>query len=101
MKCNSISIIIIAAVISAWSFAGAGVEVQAPPLTAVIGALGDEVRLIDGKLQNRESLCFIGISFTLDGRDVVLVQTGIGKVNAAMTITIVQLLNSSNETSMK
>ena len=89
MKCNPIPIVILFAVISSGSFAG--VEMQAPPLTAVIGASGDEVRLIEGKLQNREILRFIGISFTrgkLDGRDVVLAQTGIGKVNAAMTIAV-------------
>lgn len=66
-------------------------EIPAPPLTAIIGAFGEDIRLIENKIQDKEVHLFIGIKFSrgkLNGRNVVLAQTGVGKVNAAMTTAV-------------
>ena len=62
-----------------------------PPVTAVIGALEMEVLLLKQELENAVEEEILGLIFTtgdISGRDVVLVRSGIGKVNAAMTVTI-------------
>lgn len=60
--------------------------------TAVLGAFADETALLKQQLSNRKGHCFEGISFftgKLNNRPTVLANTGIGKVNAAMTTTLV------------
>ena len=62
-----------------------------PPLTAIIGAFGEEVGLIERKIQDKKDLVFLGINFSqgkLNGRNVVLARTGIGKINAAMVTAV-------------
>jgi adenosylhomocysteine nucleosidase len=62
-----------------------------PPLTAIISAFDEEVRLIDGRLQDKKVSSFLGLKFSqgkLKGRNVVLARTGVGKVNAAMTVAV-------------
>jgi adenosylhomocysteine nucleosidase len=59
--------------------------------TAVLGAFADETVLLKQQLSNRKDYSFEGISFftgKLNNRPVVLADTGIGKVNAAMTTTL-------------
>jgi adenosylhomocysteine nucleosidase len=61
------------------------------PVTAIMGAFDKEVllladRLVDPKVRVIEEIRFV--SGRLEGRDVVIVWTGIGKVNAAMTTTL-------------
>ncbi len=62
------------------------------PVTAILGAYGDEITLLLGKVENKKESNVGGLSFTegeLDGRSVVVALTGIGKVNAAITTTLV------------
>ena len=62
------------------------------PLTAVLGAMPDEVRLLVNRLQDKQAAEHLGMKFytgTLAGRRVVVAYTGIGKVNAAMTTTLI------------
>jgi adenosylhomocysteine nucleosidase len=61
------------------------------PITALLGAFSDEVKLLEESVQNKKVKVIHGISFTtgkLNGRRVVIALTGIGKVNAAMTTTL-------------
>lgn len=58
---------------------------------AVIGAMEQEVELLRGALQNIETISIANSEYTTgtyDGKDVVLLKSGIGKVNAAMSTTI-------------
>lgn len=70
----------------------------APPpkktLTALLGAFGAEVALVKQTLTNPRSMSINGIEFAtgrIGNQDVVVAETGIGKVNAAMTTAL--LLN--------
>ena len=67
-------------------------QIQAQkPLTAILGAFSDEVKLLEDSLQNKQIVNLKGIRFLtgeLRGRSVVVALTGVGKVNAAMTTTI-------------
>jgi adenosylhomocysteine nucleosidase len=61
---------------------------SAAPRTAVVGAFDEEISLILGQVEVAEVQEVLGIRFTvgrLHGRDVVVVESGVGKVNAAMT----------------
>jgi adenosylhomocysteine nucleosidase len=61
-------------------------------LTAILGAFPPELILLQAQLQNKKDTVIQHIHFTegiLNGRQVVLAQTGIGKVNAAITTTLV------------
>jgi len=60
-------------------------------ITAIIGAFRVEITLLQDKLTDRQEYEIEGIKFAagkLSGRDVVTVWTGVGKVNAAMTTTL-------------
>jgi adenosylhomocysteine nucleosidase len=60
-------------------------------ITAVLGAFPAEVALIHSMIKQPKELVYQGIRFTegiLNGRHIVLAQTGIGKVNAAITTTL-------------
>ncbi len=64
------------------------------PLTALLGAFGAEVALVKQSLTNPKSMSLNGIEFTtgrIGNQEVVVAETGIGKVNAAMTTAL--LLN--------
>ena len=61
------------------------------PITAILGAYGDEITLLLGKVENKKETRIGGLPFTegtLNGRRVVVALTGIGKVNAAITTTL-------------
>jgi adenosylhomocysteine nucleosidase len=61
------------------------------PVTAILGAFEREVTLLEDRLTGRREHQIEGIRFVagrLHGRNVVAVWTGIGKVNAAMTTTL-------------
>lgn len=61
------------------------------PVTAILGAFGDEVNILVEKVQQKKVNTVQGIRFTrgiLNGRKVVIALTGIGKVNAAITTTL-------------
>jgi adenosylhomocysteine nucleosidase len=60
-------------------------------VTAILGAFEREVTLIEDQLTERGEQRIEGIRFVrgkLNGEEVVVVWTGIGKVNAAMTTTL-------------
>ena len=64
---------------------------RSEPVTAILGAFEREVTLLEDRLTERREHQIEGIRFVtgkLHGRDVVVVWTGIGKVNAAMTTTL-------------
>ncbi len=59
---------------------------------AIVGAFDEEVSLLQSKLVDKHSTTFLGLKFVrglLNGKDVVVAATGMGKVNAAMTTTII------------
>lgn len=56
-------------------------------MTGVIGAMESEVNAIYAQMENKEIVEYNGIKFykgSLYGKDVVVIQCGIGKVNAAL-----------------
>ncbi|WP_178862740.1 5'-methylthioadenosine/S-adenosylhomocysteine nucleosidase [Thiomicrorhabdus cannonii] len=58
---------------------------------AIIGAMEEEVTLLRSRMQNLQTQTHAGYAFYLgdiDGIDVVLLRSGIGKVNAAISSTI-------------
>lgn len=61
------------------------------PVTAILGAFGEEVEIIESQLEQVQFHTLLGIDFItgrLKHRRIVLAQTGIGKVNAAMTTAL-------------
>ncbi len=61
------------------------------PLTAILGAFRDEVKLLEDSIQNKQEVTIKGIRFVTGnfrGQSVVVTLTGVGKVNATMTTTI-------------
>ena len=60
-------------------------------VTAILGAFRAEVTLLQDELTDRRDRLIEGIKFAsgkMGGRNVVVVWTGVGKVNAAMTTTL-------------
>jgi len=66
---------------------------QAPgPTTAILGAFPPEMTILQQRLREKRDTVIQQVRFTLgllNGRRVVLAQTGMGKVNAAMATTLV------------
>ena len=88
MKHSLCHILCLVAVIAIGSAALAN---DPPPITAILGAVGAEIDLIEQEIADQELQTFLGVRFTLGnlkGRRVVLAKTGVGKVNAAMTATL-------------
>jgi adenosylhomocysteine nucleosidase len=55
-------------------------------MVGIIGAMAPEMAILSGKLNGGKELHALGMTFrsgTIEGREVVLLQCGIGKVNAA------------------
>jgi adenosylhomocysteine nucleosidase len=66
-------------------------EVTREPVTAILGAMPVEVKLLEAQLQGKRSQQLLGVTIytgTLKGRKVVLAASGVGKVNAAVTTTL-------------
>ena len=64
---------------------------QKQHLTAIIGAVDKEVFLLQNNMTDKEVKKVHGLTFItgkLRGRNVVLAKTGVGKVNAAMAVTV-------------
>ncbi|MFC3883013.1 5'-methylthioadenosine/S-adenosylhomocysteine nucleosidase [Bacillus songklensis] len=58
---------------------------------AIIGAMEEEVTILREKLENRKETIIAGCEYsegTVNGTDVVLLKSGIGKVNAALSTAI-------------
>ncbi|MFT4412727.1 5'-methylthioadenosine/S-adenosylhomocysteine nucleosidase [Fredinandcohnia humi] len=61
---------------------------------AIIGAMDEEVSILREKIENRQETNVAGSVFytgTLNGQDIILLKSGIGKVNAAISTTILLL----------
>ncbi len=61
------------------------------PLTAILGAMPVEVRLLQAQLQGKETTVLLGQEFhtgTLAGRRAVVTCSGVGKVNAAVSAAL-------------
>ena len=61
------------------------------PVIGILGAFGEEVKLLLAEVQQKKETVIQQVRFTsglLKGQSVVIAQTGIGKVNAAMTTTL-------------
>lgn len=61
------------------------------PITGLLGAFGAEVTLVKQSLHAPETVVVEGVTFTtgkLGNQSVVVAETGIGKVNAALTTTL-------------
>ncbi len=59
---------------------------------AILGAFDEEIAILEGQLVNPKAHTIQGIQFltgTLNEQNVVIARTGVGKVNAAMTATLV------------
>ena len=77
--------------ISCFSCHPAPKAVNSESLTAILGAFEREVTLLEDRLTEPREHQIEGIKFVtgkLHGRNVVVVWTGVGKVNAAMTTTL-------------
>lgn len=77
----------------AWLFAirPAPAQTTNAPVTAILGAYGEEITLLLQKVQDKKESVIARLHFvegTLNGRRVVVALTGIGKVNAAITTTL-------------
>lgn len=73
------------------TFALPGPGDRPAPVTCIIGAMAEEIRPIRAELRGAVETQILGISFTsgtLRGRRVVVAESGVGKVNAAMTATL-------------
>ena len=60
-------------------------------VVAILGAFNEEVKLLQASVKDKKEQTVGGIRFVsgrLNGKPVVVAQTGIGKVNAAMTTTL-------------
>ena len=66
-------------------------EINNEPVTAILGAFEQEIILLEDELIDKQQQTIEGIRFVsgnLSGKRVVIAFTGIGKVNAAMTTTL-------------
>jgi adenosylhomocysteine nucleosidase len=66
-------------------------EKKPGPVTGILGAMPVEIQMLESRLQGERTEEFLGVAFhtgTLNGRKVVLAASGVGKVNAAMTATL-------------
>ena len=73
-------------------FGSCRTEEQTRPTTAIIGAFDAEVELIQTAMTGKRDTTCNAVTFTLgtlEGRHVVLAKAGVGKVNAAMTTTLI------------
>ncbi len=73
------------------SFAETLEHLTRPPRIALIGAMDQEIELLKNSLHQMTTRTLAGFTFctgTLDGVEVVLLKSGIGKVNAAIGTTL-------------
>lgn len=66
-------------------------NINAQSVTGVLGAFPPELVLLQSRMEEKKDTIIQQIRFTkgkLNGRQIVLAQTGIGKVNAAITTTL-------------
>ncbi|MCI8457315.1 MAG: 5'-methylthioadenosine/S-adenosylhomocysteine nucleosidase, partial [Mammaliicoccus sciuri] len=59
-------------------------------MIGIIGAMEEEVEILKSSIENRETIQIAHVIFykgNIEDKQVVLAQSGIGKVNAAITAT--------------
>lgn len=91
-------IILVALLLAAQAFAQD--KAIPPPLTVILCAFDAEAEVLNHAMKQTQERVIDGLKFTvgqLRGRNVALAQTGIGKVNAAMTTTAAALTLHPNE----
>ena len=70
---------------------GRAEEKKPAPITGILGAMPVEIQMLESRLQDQRTEQYLNVTFhtgTLNGRKVALAASGIGKVNAAMTATL-------------
>ena len=86
------TLLLMAAPLFASAIAGCGKKSKASMKTGIIGAMDDEVESLKSAVRDAKTTSIAGMEFcegTLDGEAVVIVKSGMGKVNAG---TCAQLL---------
>jgi adenosylhomocysteine nucleosidase len=81
-------IILIAIVVAVFGFSD---EAKREPVTGILGAMSIEIQMLESQLKDKKIEKILGVDFhtgVLNGRNVVMAVSGIGKVNAAMTATL-------------
>lgn len=81
-------IVLILFVVAASGFSD---EIKSKPVTGILGAMPVEVQMLESQMKDKRTEKILGVEFhtgELNGRNVVLAVGGIGKVNAAMTATL-------------
>ena len=81
-------IILILIVVAASGFSD---ELKREPVTGILGAMPVEIQMLESQLKDKRTEKILGVEFhtgVLNGRNVVLAVGGMGKVNAAMTATL-------------
>ena len=66
-------------------------QTKATAITGILGAFGEEIKYLLTQVQQKKETIIQQVHFTegiLQGKKVVIAQTGIGKVNAAITTTL-------------
>ena len=94
MSKKSVKAGILSGIVCLWAvmFCSSCAHTQQRPTTAILGAFDEETIMLEGQLEDKQEYKIQGVKFVwgrLKGRDVVVGWTGIGKVNAAMTTTLV------------
>ena len=82
-------IILILIVVAASGFSD---ELKREPVTGILGAMPVEIQMLESELKDKKTEKILGVEFhtgVLNGRNVVLAVGGMGKVNAAMTATLI------------
>ncbi len=88
---RSISIAAMALALVTLPVSAIGQEPSRTSITAILGASSDEVTTLEETLTDARPQTILGIRFVtgmLMGRRIVLASSGVGKVNAAMTVTL-------------
>ena len=81
-------IILIVIVVAASGFSD---EAKREPVTGILAAMPVEIQMLESQLKEKKTEKILGVEFhsgVLNGRNVVLAVGGMGKVNAAMTSTL-------------
>ena len=81
-------IILITIVVAASGFSD---EAKREPVTGILVAMPVEIQMLESQLKGKNTEKILGVDFhtgVLNGRNVVMAVGGIGKVNAAMTATL-------------
>ncbi|MBN8826448.1 MULTISPECIES: 5'-methylthioadenosine/adenosylhomocysteine nucleosidase [unclassified Spirosoma] len=88
MKKHLIFTVFVLSLVQSFAF---GQRYKAKPITGLLGAFGAEVALVKESLQKPKTVVVDGITFTcgrIGKQRIVVAETGIGKVNAAMTTSL-------------